>query len=271
MSAQRPTIAQVRAVVQPPTVMSRANAEHWTGTLYMRRLSVYLTYALVQTRVSANGVTILMIITGFLAGPALLLPGLWGPLVAMLLAQLQMLLDCSDGEVARWRGTSSPKGIFLDQVGHYAAEGSIGIFLGLRAAGIVGVETSGSPGDTWKYAFVGAMLLAGIWLNKSLNLMVVVARQNAGLERLPDVPESREVASTTFLGRARRLARFLPFHRLYHSIEITIVTFVVALVTAGAGDRIAVDRTLVLVLAVAIWVVVVGHSAAIWSSRRLQS
>ena len=110
-----PTLEELRRVVQPDAVMSRAIAEHWTGTLYMRRLSVHLTWLLVRTPISANGVTSLMIVAGFLAGPALLLPGIWGPLLAALLAQFQMFLDCSDGEVARWRRTMSPKGIFLDQ------------------------------------------------------------------------------------------------------------------------------------------------------------
>ena len=36
------------------------------------------------------------------------------PILAVLLTQLQLLWDASDGEVARWRGTSSPLGVFLD-------------------------------------------------------------------------------------------------------------------------------------------------------------
>ena len=126
----RPTLEELRAVVQPPEVLGRATAEHWTGTLYMRRFSIHLTRLLLRTPITANGVTVLMIIAGVLAGPALLLPGLWGPLLAVLLTQVQMLVDCSDGEVARWRGTSGPRGPFLDQIGHYPAEGSIGLFLG---------------------------------------------------------------------------------------------------------------------------------------------
>ena len=69
------------------------------------------------------------------SGFALLIPGLWGAVLAVLLTQLQMLWDASDGEVARWRGTSSPLGIFLDRVGHYLTESLIPIGLGVRAAG----------------------------------------------------------------------------------------------------------------------------------------
>lgn len=265
----RPTVDQIRAVVHPPEVTDRSNAEHWTSARYLRRISVYLTALLVRTPISANGVTGLMIIAGTLAGPALLLPGLWGPIVAVLLTQVQMLLDCSDGEVARWRRTSSPRGVFLDQVGHFAAEGSIGLFLGLRAAAFTGgVELD--PARSWQYAFVGAILMGGIWLNKSLNLMAVVARVNAGLERLPDVPETRAVPGTSVLGRMRRMARFIPFHRLYHSIELSLLTLAVAVLTTGWTDRLVVDRGYLLVMATAVWVVILGHGAAIWLSRRLE-
>lgn len=265
-----PTIAELRAVVQPEGVLSRSNAEHWTGTLYMRRLSIYLTWVLVRTPISANGVTTLMILVGFLAGPALLLPGLWGPVLAALLAQFQMFLDCSDGEVARWRGTSSPKGIFLDQVGHFAAEGSIGLFLGLRAAGFVGGRET-DPAVWWAFAFGGAMLTAGIWLNKALNQMVVIARTKAGLDALPDAASSRAVTPGSLLGKLRKLARFVPFHRLYHSIELTLLILVVSLIGSAAPNQLAVDRGLFLVLAVAIWVVIGGHFLAIWNSPRLRA
>lgn len=263
----RPTVDQIRAVVHPPEVTDRANAEHWTSARYLRRLSVYVTAVVVRTPISANGVTLLMIIAGFLAGPALLLPGVWGPLVAVLLTQLQMLLDCSDGEVARWRRASSPRGVFLDQVGHFVAEGSIGLFLGLRAAGLVG---GSDPLSSWQFAFVGAVLAGGIWFNKALNMMVVVARVNSGLGKQPDIPATRAVPATSVVGRLRRGARFIPFHRLYHSIELSLLTLAVAVLGTGWVDRLTLDRAFVLVMTIGIWVVIVGHMTAIWHSKRLE-
>ena len=112
-----PTIAQLREVTQPPAIRGRRTAEHWTGDLYMRRVSPYLTRLLLRAGFSANAVTVFMIISGAASGFALLVPGLAGAVLAVALTQLQMLWDASDGEVARWRGTSSPLGIFLDRVG----------------------------------------------------------------------------------------------------------------------------------------------------------
>lgn len=169
----RPTIAELRARTQPPEVRGRRNSEHWTADLYQRRLSPYLTRVLVGTSLTANAVTCLMILTGAAAGAALLVPGLVGAVLAAFLGQLQMLLDCSDGEVARWRGTSSAVGIFLDKVGHYTAEGLIPIALGVRADG--GLDSIGG------WTTLGALLSVLVLVNKALNDAVHVARAAAGL------------------------------------------------------------------------------------------
>lgn len=118
----RPTVAQVREVGQPPSVRGRANSEHWVADVYLRSISPHLTRLLLRTSISANQVTWLMIASGASAAFVLLIPGLPGAVLAVFMGQLQMLWDCCDGEVARWRQTSSPKGVFLDRVGHYTTE-----------------------------------------------------------------------------------------------------------------------------------------------------
>ena len=69
----------------------------------MRRLSPYLTRLLLRTPLTPNGVTWLMIAVGLAAAALLTLPGLLPAIGAVVLIQLQLLLDCSDGELARWR------------------------------------------------------------------------------------------------------------------------------------------------------------------------
>jgi phosphatidylglycerophosphate synthase len=174
----RPSIAEIRAVCQPESVLGRRTAEHWTGLLYLRRISPYLTRLLVGTRLTADGVTGLMILAGALGAGALLLPGLPGALLAALLMQAQMLLDCSDGELARWRRVSSPTGIFLDKVGHYTAEGLVPLALGVRA--------DGGPGSVGGWTIAGALLSVAILYNKALNDMVHAARAAAGLPPVED-------------------------------------------------------------------------------------
>ena len=128
----KPTISQIREISQPTSVRGRKNSEHWVADLYLRKISPYLTSVILKSPLTANGVTVLMIITGVSSGFALLIPGVLGLILALFLSQLQMLWDCCDGEIARWRETQSPKGVFLDRLGHYLTEGFLPIALALR-------------------------------------------------------------------------------------------------------------------------------------------
>src|SRR5215207_1551130 len=95
--SQRPTIAELRAVAQPARIFERNSGEHWAGKLYVRRYSVYLTRLVLPTRVTPNALTWGMIVVGVLAAGALAsVPGILGALLAVLLIQAQILLDCSD-------------------------------------------------------------------------------------------------------------------------------------------------------------------------------
>lgn len=259
----RPTIAQVREVCQPPAIRGRKNSEHWVADVYLRDLSPYLTRLLLRTPITANQVTWLMIGTGMSAAAVLLIPGLPGGLLAAVLGQLQMLWDCCDGEVARWRQTSSPQGVFLDRVGHYTTEGLIPIALGLRAGGFPDPGWLGTP---WPY--FGALLAVLVLYNKALNDMVHVSRAYNDLPRLADRADVG-VPTRSGLARLRSLARFVPFHRSYHSVELTLLIAGAAVVDAILGDLGATRILLAALLALGV-VTVVGHLASILSSSKLR-
>jgi phosphatidylglycerophosphate synthase len=258
--AERPTIAQLRAVTQPPSVTGRRNAEHWTGDLYQRRISPYVTRILLGTAVTANGVTVLMIVTGAAAGAALLIPGLAGALLAVVLGQLQMLWDCCDGEVARWRQTFSPAGFFLDKLGHTVAEASVAVALGVRA--------DGGLGSLGGWTTLGALLAVLILVNKSLNDAVHIARARNDLPVLQDRAEEAAPRGGS-VRRLRSLARFVPFHRAFHSVELTLLALLAAVVDSFAGELDG-TRVLVAVLVPLAAVTVLGHLTAILTSSRLR-
>lgn len=259
----KPTAAEIREVCQPPSVRGRRNSEHWVADVYLRDISPYLTRLLVRTPVSANQVTGLMILTGIGSAAALLIPGLPGGFLAAILGQMQMLWDCCDGEVARWRGTSSPTGVFLDRVGHYLTEALIPIALGLRAAGFPEAGWLDTP-----WPLIGALLAVVILLNKSLNDMVHVSR---AYNDMPRVAESADVAAprSTGLRRLRSLARFVPFHRVYHSVELTLLALIASVVDAFLGDLQATQILVGGLLAFGV-LTVIGHFLSIMSSGRLR-
>jgi phosphatidylglycerophosphate synthase len=256
---------EYRAVAQPPEIRARRSAEHWVADLYLRRLSPYLSRALVRLGLSANAVTGLMIVCGWSVAAALLIPGPAGAVLALVLGQLQMYLDCADGEVARWRRSFSPAGVFLDKVGHYTTEGLIPVALGVRAA-------SGFGGD-YGWTTIGALLALMVVLNKVLNDLVHVARAFAGLDRVADAAEMAR-PRPGLIASLRRGARVLPIHRLYHSVELTILAVAAAIVDAAAGGALhglAGTRILVAALLPLSVLTVVGHLLAILASSRLRA
>ena len=262
----KPTsLAQLREVTQPPEVRTRANAEHWVAHLYLRDLSPYVTWVLLKTPISANGVTALMILTGWATAAALLIPGIWGPVLALVLGQLQMLIDCCDGEVARWRKTKSPAGHFLDAVGHYTTEALIPLALGLRAAGFA----DNSRPINWMWVALGAFLAIVIILNKVLNDLVRVARAMSDLPKLADA-KGANAPRPGLVAKLRRMARFVPFHRIYHSVELTIIAFIAMLIGLIIG-QLLVSQILVAILLPLSILAIVGHFVAIMTSSRVRA
>jgi phosphatidylglycerophosphate synthase len=256
---QHPSIAELRAVTQPESVRTRAGAEHWVASAYLRDLSPYLTRILLRAGFSANGVTWLMIVAAAGAVLATSWPGLAGAVLVVVAVQLQMLLDCCDGEVARWRGTSSPRGVYLDRVGHYVAECGIAAALGMRAAG--GLD----PYSFW--LALGLLLSLLIALNKVENDLVHVARHYAGLTQMRDADEVR-APTGGLLRRARQLARFVPFHRVFHSVELSFLILAAAFADLALGGL--ATQWLLIGLVVAAGLTVIGHLVAVLASSRLR-
>ncbi len=83
----------------------------WVG----RPISIYFTWFFVRTPISANQVTILQGIFGLIG---CLLFGCGRFILGSLFLQIGYILDCSDGEVARWENQQSASGEYLDLIGH---------------------------------------------------------------------------------------------------------------------------------------------------------
>lgn len=266
-----PSLSELREKAQPIEVRTRKNAEHWTAQLYLRHISIYFTMLLVRTRISANGVTGLMILAGWCIAVSLLLPGIWGALLAVFFSQVQMYIDCCDGEVARWRGTSGAKGVFLDKVGHYTTEGLVAVALGVRAVG-EWQNLLDDPAGTYPYLLAGTVLAGLVLLNKALNDMVHVSRAFNGLDKLADSTEATALVPGT-VAKLKRIARFVPFHRIYHSVEMSLIAVVASVVTLVAvplgADPLFGERLLILILAPLCLLSVIGHFMSIMASKRL--
>jgi phosphatidylglycerophosphate synthase len=259
-SLRLPSIAELRAVTQPESVLGRVVAEHWAGRLYMRRLSPYLTRVLVRTRLTANAVTALMIPTGLAAGLALSFPGVWSALGAVLLVQLQLLLDCCDGEVARWRRTYSPAGIYLDRIGHAVTSAVLAAGLGVRA--------DRGWGSIEGWTAVGLLAALLVLLVRSESDLVYVARAHAGVPALAEGGEPLATRPAT-LRRLRRVVGFAPFFWTFSAIELSLLALAAAIGDALAGT-VTGSRVLLLLLVSTATLSATGRLLWLVSSERLK-
>ena len=124
-------------------------------------------------------------------------------------------------------------------------------------------------GEKLTPASLGALLALVIVLNKALNDMVRVARANYGATKLT-YSESESAPSGGVLAFARKVAKFLPFHRMFHSVELTMVIFAAAVVGLFVGEVLAMRWVLGILLALGL-VTLFGHFIAIMSSKRVRA
>ncbi|MGI8879666.1 MAG: CDP-alcohol phosphatidyltransferase family protein [Jatrophihabitans sp.] len=252
------TLADLRELAQPPNVLGRRNSEHWAGALYLRRLSIYVTRALLPTGISANGVTMMMIVAGVGGAAVLVWSSWWSVLICAVAMQLQILFDCSDGEVARVRHTTSPGGVYLDRVGHYLTEALLPI--------CIAIHVDGGLTDIDGWTTLGALTAVVVIMNKAFGDLIHVAR---GYARLPLLSESADIAAPRSgrLAKLRRSLRAFPFYRAFVAIEFSLICLLAAAVDK-IGDHHLLQAWTIVMLPLIV-VLSAGHFATILLSRRL--
>lgn len=229
----------------------------------MREISLRVDPFLANSRITPNQLTYLMVVAGVLAGAALLVPGLAGALLGAVLIQVYLLLDCVDGEIARWRKQTSITGVYLDRIGHYLSEAALLVGFGLRGADL----WDGSESPEWLWAFLGTLAALGAILIKAETDLVDVARSRSGL---PAVREEASVPRSSGLALARKAAAALKFHRLVGGVEASLFILFVAVLDLAAGDGLFWTRLGIAVLAGIAVLQTLLHLVSILASSRLK-
>jgi phosphatidylglycerophosphate synthase len=260
-------VADIRRYGQPPGLKDRRNEEHWAGRLYMRDLSPYFDWIALRLGFSPNQLTYLMMLSGIVAGVVVSLPAsgtgaLWTALGGAVLIQVYLLLDCVDGEVARYLRQTSIAGVFLDRIGHYLSEISLLIGLGFAAQG--GWKNGG-------WAELGLVAALGAALIKAETDNVVVARAKSGLPADPSGGDRALRPRSTGIALARQAASMLRFHRIIGAVELSLLILAAALIDTltGADTPVAIRVLMVAVALVAV-VQTLLHLVSILASRRLK-
>jgi phosphatidylglycerophosphate synthase len=259
-ATKRPSIEELRKVAQPDSVLGRVSGEHWAGRLYLRHISIHLTRALVPTRVSPDGLTAFLIVDGIAAAVVLTIPHWWAAVIAAVLIQIQGLVDCMDGELARWRQRMGPIGIYLDRIAHYVTDAGLAVAVGVHAGGGLGHNNG--------WTTIGLCAGFVVLVTKAETDLVHTSRALSGR---PPTVDTAAVAQphATFVRRLRRLAGNLPFNRALLAMELTGLALVASIIDASRGG-LAASRVLDVALLVIAGIVVVGHLLSIVTSDRLR-
>ncbi len=131
MNESRPSVAELRARVQKERHREIGN---WLARRVARPTAVYGSWLVIRLGLSAHQVTLAALGSSLAAAAAIGTGNRVCFVVGVILAHLGFWLDHVDGQVARWRGTVSLDGVYLDYLMHHAANLAVGFGLGYGLA-----------------------------------------------------------------------------------------------------------------------------------------
>jgi phosphatidylglycerophosphate synthase len=202
----------------------------------VRKVSRAITWRLLPTGVAPNTVTVVSLLVGLLTAVLCGIGG-WPLLVAAaVLLQVSLVLDCVDGEIARYTRRFSPLGAWLDVSGDRLKEN--GVYAGLA------LWSFRTGHDVWVWAVLAMALIAyrhfvdyGFGVSQRLSLLPKVFigpidRPDDGEEPLGGAPSSRlstfvtasDATSATMWVHWLKKAVHLPIGERYLVISLALLT-----------------------------------------------
>ena len=93
--------------------------DNWYGRYFVRKISIYITKSLLNTEVTPNQISGLSILIGIIAGIFFVFGNYWYTLGGALVLLLSNIVDCVDGEIARYRKSASVAGKYIESFNDY--------------------------------------------------------------------------------------------------------------------------------------------------------
>lgn len=186
-----------------------------------RPVSKYLTWLFLRLGIPAAAVSIANIAVGVLGAACLACPRMGVSLLFIPLAYIGEVLDCSDGEVARGRGTCDVTFAFADVAGHYFVTPLVVLALGVR--------------DALEQQALAPLVLgaiAAIFCTPTITLYRV--RASILLEEMLERAARGPVTVHPLLpSRVKRLAGDFGFERLTHRYRLPLGTGLTVIISAA--------------------------------------
>lgn len=122
------------------------------STFVVRKLARYVTAATLRAGLRPDAITLLSLVVGLAAAASFAVGPWWAMLLGAVLLQVSLVLDCVDGEVARYTLRFSGFGAWLDAVADRVKE--LAVYAGLA------VGAAGAGADPWLLAAAAMAVLA---------------------------------------------------------------------------------------------------------------
>lgn len=188
------TIRELRQICQAP----RKNADNWHMRHISRKPSIYITWTLLHTNLTANGATFLFLISGIIASITYIIGTKASFLAGSILLQFWYVMDMVDGEIARYRKQTSFTGLYFDAICHYIVHPFLFFCIGLGLYKMEGENLlilllSVLAGYSIAMITVSQEVLRSVMYEKIKNLPYP---SNCGDEKNPD--KSRSIFSKGF-------------------------------------------------------------------------
>lgn len=113
-------------------ICQKKDDRFWVSRNIYRSISIWISWLLTTTSISANIITIIGILSSLVGAFFLISPKATSQVISIIFLQIGCLLDHVDGEVARYRGKEGYGGEYLDCLGHCLIDPAIFICLGLN-------------------------------------------------------------------------------------------------------------------------------------------
>ena len=148
-----------RQIVESLPIKKNSNSSWWVK-LWVRRASFFFTYLFINLGFSPNGVSVLSIFVTLAACALYMVPAKWAIIVAVVLINFWLLLDCVDGNIARCRKLKTVYGEFVDDIGGYFTVAFVYLAIGVCAFNFGGVVFEKS--NMWLIVMGGASSVCDI-------------------------------------------------------------------------------------------------------------
>lgn len=223
------SIRELRKICQPT---QKDVYQIFRDRLY-RKMSIYLTKFFLYTPITANGVSFIMILSGIFSAILYMKGEYFYSLAAIFMFQLYVLLDFTDGEVARYKKQFSKRGAYLDLMSHIIINPLL--IMGM-AVGAYFNNPLPIPNFTFLIAgFLGVYSLLMInFMTLKKYEMCIVKKEKKVFEKMGQVMSKRwageETGKKSFFNIKAKISSFVGFRHFNLMFYMTIFNLIPFLV-----------------------------------------